>query len=390
MAPRRRHLAVTTILLAFLQGCGLLTSGKIVKTCEDLAQGCPGAGDGGADTAPPIDIAVDSIEPAYGLLHGGESVLVHGGPFASDVQVSFGGQPAEVRTWQEKELRVVTPAASSPGWAEVTVSTSAGSGSNAKAYRYFVDGTDKVGMVGFVELTRPQGALASMGDAGTGMVALIAPQANTSMWMQQAPDWDTCRRDYNPSLGWEPWDPGATVLTLIGRADDQIPMAWNSTMQAYNGLDGSGQVPANRILPGEIYDLSDFSGTEFPTFSIDGVVEIPRSLDVSSPDLTSTSLRLSQTSLDFKWDATAPGDGIYLTLTLFDSISGTQLEQVTCTVIDDGAFTVPPNLFSQWSAGQTLYVKVGRGLQSSATVPLNDADVGVIGAYAVVGAASTY
>jgi len=381
---------LTPLLIGLLAGCGLLDGGAITQTCEDLPQGCDGTTDGGGDTAAPIDIAVDTLDPVYGLLAGGDSVLITGGPFAADALVTFGGQPAELRTWKTDELRVMTPASSTSGWTEVAVSTSAGSGANSKAYRYFRDGTGQVGMVGLIERSHPLGALASTGDAGLGTVAFIAPKAGTSWWLTQAPDWDTCRSSYVPSLGWEYWDPGTTVLELEGRDGDHLPMAWDSVEQAYNGIDGTGTLPVDRIVPGEIYDIFDFGGTELPTFSAAAVTEIPAGLTVTQPELNSTTLRLGATDLSFAWDTTNTADGIYLTLTLANATSGDQIEKVTCLAVDDGAFTVPSDVFTQWSSGLTLYMKIGRGLESSATLPLNNADIGVVGAYALLGAASTY
>ena len=379
------------LLPLVMLSCGLLDGGAIDETCEDLPGGCGGGGDGGGDdTGSPITIAVDSLEPVYGLTTGGEPIVIRGGPFAADVQVRFGDEPAEVRTWLTDELRVLSPQASAAGWVDVTVTTSAGEGAKSQGYRYFRDGTGQTGMLGRVKRVRQTGALSSLGETGDAQVAFITPQADATIFDAVADSWDSCRRDWSPDLGWDLVDPGASSLTLTSQGGaDPLVLAWDSAEVLFNGTDGDGEVDADLLVEGDSWGIDDFSGTDLPAFAIAEVVTLPPPLTLSSPDLESTALVLGIGELDFTWDEDATSTGLVLLLTLVDGGTGSQVEKVSCLVEDDGAFSVPPTTFQSWAAGLTLYVEIGRALETTSTLPLNNADTRLVGIHAILGAAVT-
>lgn len=376
--------------LLLLLSCGLLDGGAIDETCEDLPGGCGGADGGATDTGQPIVIAVESLDPLYGLTSGGEPVVIRGGPFAADVEVRFGDERAEVRTWLADELRVLTPQADQEGWVDVTVTTSAGEGTLAHGYRYFRDGSGMTGMIGRVERVEQVGALAALGETGAAQVAFLTPKAGASYFDTVADDWDSCRRNWSPDLGWVLVDPGAASLTLSSTdGADPLVLAWDEAEDLFNGSDGDGSVDVDLLQEGDTWEVLDFASSDFPAFDLPELVTLPGQVELTSPDLDSTSLSLGVGDLDFTWQQGTDGTGLVFLLNLVDGGTGTQVEQVSCLVADDGSFSVAPTTFQSWEAGLTLYIKVGRALETTSTLPLNQADTRLVGIHAVLGAAVT-
>lgn len=377
-------------LALVLMSCGLFDGGGIDQTCEDLPGGCGGGDGGGDDTGQVIPIAVDSIEPIHGLTTGDEPVVIRGGPFAADVQVRFGDEPAEVRTWLADELRVLTPQRSQEGWVDVTVTTSRGEGQRAQAYRYFRDGTDQTGMLGRLERVTQVGALASLGETGTVQLGFLTPQSDASIFDTIADGWDSCRRNWSPDLGWTLVDPGSESLTLTSSAGGaDIVLAWDAAETWFNGTSGDGAVDADLLQVGDTWEVQGFTSSDLPEFDVQALVTLPEAPVISSPDLQSTSLALGAGDLDFVWRADSSSTGLVFLLTLVDGGTGSQVERVSCLVQDDGSFSVPPTTFQSWEAGLTLYIKVGRAVETTSILPLNNADTRVVGVNAVLGAAVT-
>lgn len=379
------------MILLLLAGCaGLFDAGLIDQTCEDLPLGCDGGGDGGADTGPDVEIAVTSLEPVYGLTDGGTSVSISGGPFAADAIVTFGDADARLRSWTETELLVEAPPVSSDGWVSVSVQTSQGAGSADRAYRYFDDGTDRTGLVGFVQFRHPVGTLASQGDKASATLQFLEPENDDGWWATYASGLGSCHRDYNPSLGWEPIDPGADTLVIKGPAGASVALAWDSAEQAYNGVDGSGDVPADTVEPGTSWSIEAFGGTELPEFALDDLVTVPEPFTLSSPAITgSTTAVLTPEDLDFRWDGAGTADAVFLDLTLANASTGEQVQRVTCVVEDTGTYSLASGAFDEWAAGMVLYIKVGKAVEARGVLPLDGSDVRVLGAYTISGAATT-
>lgn len=377
--------------LLLLAACaGLFDGGKIDETCEDLPGGCDGGGDAGADTGPELELEVGTLDPVYGPVDGGTVVAISGGPFAADAVVTFGDSQATLRSWTETELLVETPAASQEGWTSVAVQTSQGSGVSDDAYRYFEDGTGYTGLVGFVQFRHPIGTLASQGDKAFAVVQFLEPTTQDGWWDRFAGAMGQCYPDYDPNLGWESIDPGASTLELVGTDGTAVALAWDSAEQAYNGTSGTGEVPADHVTPGSTWSLPSFQGTELPEFSLDSFVALPDEFELTAPALDTTSTPvLTQEDLVFEWSSKGEADGVIIDLTLADGATGSQLERVTCLVEDNGAYTPPTGAFSEWDEGLVLYVKVGLAIETRGILPLNNSDVRINGAYTISGAATT-
>lgn len=377
---------LTPVLL--LTACGLFDGGSIDQSCEDTPEGCGetdgGGGDGGGAT--PLTIAVDALEPAYGLMDGGETVSILGGPFAADATIAFGTKEATLRTWQEGELLVLAPSSNVEGWVDVTVTTEAGLGKRTSAYRYFRDGEGKTTTLGQVQVLRSVGSLSSVGDTASARVGFISPKASATWYNLTSDGWDSCRRNWDPDLGWEALDPGAETLDLVEfGGSGSLSLVWDTAESAYTGTDGTGKVPASSVPLGGTWDLQSVLGDDWPTFEIEGFLRMPATFDLSSPNLE-TDTSIAQNALSFVWRSDSTSSGVVIELTLADPLTGDELERVGCLATDDGAFSVPSSAFQNWEADKTLYIKIGRTIETVTTLSLNGGDVRIVGSLATIGA----
>lgn len=377
------------ILLLITACAGLFDAGRIDETCEDLPGGCDGQGDGGADTGPTIDIAVTALVPDYGPVNGGNSVTIRGGPFTAEAEVRFGGVPAAVRSWTEGELVVDAPTAQGEGWVAVEVTTGEGAGSTDRGYRYFRDQSGKTGLVGFVQYKHSVGALAAQGDVASARLAFLDPVNDDGWWSQYASGPGSCHRDYAPNLGWQPLDPGAATLPL--ESDHAtIALAWDGAEVAYNGVDGTGEVPAAELVPGSSWTIPTFESDELPTFGLPALATVPGAFELTAPAIdTATTPVLTQDDLAFRWSSDGEADAVIIDLTLADAGTGAQVQRVTCLVEDNGSFELPTGAFSLWEPDLVLYLKVGVAVEVIETLPLDQSSTRVVGAYTVSGAATT-
>lgn len=380
-------------LILLMAACsGLFDNGVIDETCEDLPGGCDGpAGDDGIDTAPPQVISIEGVDPAYGLSAGGDDVVIVGGPFDASVAVSFGARDATIVSWQPGNVRVTTPAASELGWTSIGITTDDGEGSLEEAFAYFADGEGETGMLGELQYRESVGSLAGLGDSGFGRLQFIEPDTGASWWQTWTDAVGRCKTDYQPDTGWVSRDPGASTMTLTNAHSGTLDLAWDSALQAYNGQDGSGTIDAGDMVAGSTWSIAAFSGAEFPEFGIDDMVTIPDDFELLAPEalLASTSETLGQDELSFRWSGSGQGDGVVIEVRLVDPGTGSELQEVTCVAEDEGSFTVPASTLTAWEAGLTMYVTVGRAVETNAELPLDRSDVRIVGSYVLVGAVTT-
>ncbi|MCB9777305.1 MAG: IPT/TIG domain-containing protein [Alphaproteobacteria bacterium] len=380
-------------LLLLMAACtGLFDNGVIDKTCEDLPAGCDGtAGDEGIDTAPPEVISIEAVDPAYGLTAGGDDIVITGGPFDASVAVKLGARDATLVSWQPGSVRVTTPAASAVGWTSISITTDAGEGSLDEGFAYFPDGTGETGMLGELQFRESVGSLAGLGTSGRARLVFIEPDTGAAWWQTWTNSLGRCQTDYQPDLGWENRDPGASTLTLTEDGGGTLALKWDSALQAYNGQDGSGVVDADDMPAGSAFSIASFEGAEFPEFGADDVVELPTTFDLLAPAemLSTAGGTLGRGDLSFRWSGSGTGDGVLIGLRLVDPDTGAELQEVTCAAEDEGSFTVPSSAFTEWDAGLTLYITVGRAIETTSTLPLDRSDMRVLGSYVLVGAVTT-
>jgi hypothetical protein len=196
MRLRTRSSFASLLLLLPLAGCGDDVDGGYVcgpGTVPDDGQ-CVPEGGGGPDASPGAAPTVSSIEPASGLVGGGEPFTITGSGFessgAGDTTVWFGDSVASFEIVSDSEITGTTPRASAAS-VTVTVGNQNGSATADFAYRG-IYGADGMGaLAGNLYLIDPRdgasvviGAIAS--GAGGHAVTGLAFDADGTLWASDA------------------------------------------------------------------------------------------------------------------------------------------------------------------------------------------------------------
>ena len=279
------------------------------------------------------------------------------------------------------ELVVTTPNYSGTGWVSIDVANDAGSNFTGKAHQYWEDGTGTYGTTGAIEwYTMVGGYWSSPSDFGAATIVFTAPTTTSYYELAYANALDTCELNYASTASFSALLPNTTSLSLNKPATGSISLLQDTTYNYIYAEDlGSGDFIENAT-----YSLSPITtDPDFPSFSMKGIVETPASFKVSSPAIHGTSPPNVSQSTSLSWG----GSGGDYMLAYFLRYEGSAIiDEVSCVMKDDGSFTVPSTVWSDWSKGDQVSVLIGRALEPSTTLPYNNADNGVVGILWMYGA----
>lgn len=114
-------------------------------------------------------LAITAIEPAYGPLAGGGTVVISGARFEDVVGVGFGGVDAgPVQVRDAGTIEVTLPAGAAPGAVDVTVTTQAGSATLSGGFVYFDHEATGLTLAGAVPARGPANGQNRVRLVGTG------------------------------------------------------------------------------------------------------------------------------------------------------------------------------------------------------------------------------
>jgi len=352
----------------------------------DGGAGDGGSGDGGDDGDPdPIELAIDSVTPAYGSNAGGDLITITGGPFDASAVVEISATEAVVSSVTETELVVVTPAVPRTGLATITVDTDAGSGRLSNAFRYWEDASGLYGMIGVIEHSSYTGGYWDGGtpdDIYDASVYFSDPTA-TRWYELMVPVLDTCRSEtWSSSAAVTVFDPGLTSIDLR-------PTSGSTISLPYDGL-GFSDEPTS-LTKGARYDLVAPVGGSLPTEDVSAVVQLPSSPPtVSTPALSDSYPPDIGQYQSFRWTS-GGADWVIITMILDNGVTSDGYEVVRCAVTDDGSFNFDGSQFALWSTGSVAIVSVGFVYDQSATIlPWNRGTSSIAGIVSVVGGGITY
>lgn len=362
-------------------------SGSGAGAGSGSGSGSGGEGTGGDGTTDPIDIAIDSISPAYGITAGGDVVTFTGGPFDSTATVSFGSNEAIVTGVTETTLTVTTPSTTREGVVAVSVETDAGTGRLGSAYRYWEDGRGQYGALGAVELARYTGGYWEGGtpdDILSGVVYLTAP--TTYRWFEVfVPSLESCRSEtYTSSVSVSVIDPGIGALTLSPTSGSTLSLPFDSTTGAF--VNDS----VTSLTAGARYELQAPGGA-LPSENVTDFFRLPSSgPSVSSPSISaSTPPTITQNQV-FRWSSVG-ADWVLISMVVDNGVTADGYEAVYCAAIDDGSFTFDGSQFTSWPYGSTAIISVSFVYdQPGSTLPWNLATPAVAGMVSTVGGGFTY
>jgi hypothetical protein len=376
---------------AFLTASGCLGLDYYTPVYDDtaVAFGVPEAdadadadSDADADLAP---IAIDSVTPDYGTNAGGTPVLIKGGPFDTSVQVTFGGVPGVVApNVSTNEIRVMTPATADAGAVDIQITTNSGRGSQEGGFRFFLDGTGMAGTMGFVYWAHFLGDYwSNAADTGGAWWSILsAPEERTLPEIFYGPNLDACVSDHSDEGFFvDDLEVPITTLRVNNRA---IVLNWDSSQYAWTKVFGVGD-----FVQSANYDLDTIAASAYPEFSVGNFARTPSTFLLASPNLNTLGY-LRQQDLTFQWTQ-ATADEMLLVLTRMQDVGGTTMPQetVTCRITNNGnggTFTVPTSVWTGWG-GDYLEVDIAALTYAAGSLPFNNANSGVVGAYWLIGAA---
>jgi len=382
----RSTLLLSIVPLALLAGCGTMQhypelEGSLADTGAVVTDEAPAPGDDDDDDddddAVASSIDVDSVQPSYGLDMGGDEVTIFGGPFSDDVEVWFGDAEAEVLEIEDDRLEVATPSFDE-GRVDVRVVSADGEGSLSEGFRFWADATGKAGLAGTVAIVDVVGDYwgPNTNDFAYAEIAAIEP-TNYATWEQYAPNQNACSSNYEPP-----------ALDLLDASGGSLVSA--TTEVDLDNDDGWLEADTD-IAPGETVDFIADQSEGIESMTLDELVRVPEAFQVTRPNLDSADPIPAPRQFDLQWNAANPGDYVAIVMEKVDVAadgSYTVKQTVSCAVPDTGLYTVPGSLWDDWLTGDRVLVRIGRIRESSLTLPHNNADVAVTGAYWVTGALS--
>lgn len=380
----------SSFLLVALAGPSVLAGG-----CIGGLELIPSTGDtsGGGDTEPgpgpdtedtedtdSSDVDITGISPYYGTTAGGTEVTIRGGPFDSSPVVLFDDEAAQVQTANTTALTVLTPVYGEEAAVDVTVTTDAGSVTAEQAFYYFQDGTGLLGSVGNFVWNEYGGNYWADDpeDFGSAYAWFISPMEYDA-WKAYASAMDSCASDYtgSPTTVYV-YDIGADSITLSVGSSHEVVLE----LHPQEGYYHDDELESGDFSRYGTYDLEQFDSSTFPEFSVDGFLFTPYEVDLNSPNIQGSTLEpLSRSDLNFTWDVEGPGDWLTLELYLMDQLQIDVEETITCVMSDDGQFSVPTSVWSNYPTGRVVLVALSRWQLPDGVIPFNNSTSGMAGVH---------
>lgn len=365
---------VPTTLLVLLAGCQLAERMDLQGELNGTADG--GGSDGGVEGAPQLD----EVEPSHGLTTGGSQITLFGQNLDENAEVFFGDEPATLGQVSSGSVTVTLPASAVAGPVDVTVRNSAGQSVLDDGFRYWTDGTGKTGAIGYLGRTDYVGDNWDGGPSTTVSAVVGFVEPTTFTWFDlYASGLDQCASNRSVSSSLVFFDPGLDQLELVS-GSTAIELPWDASQDYFSASD----LNTTDFLFSAKYDLDEVTVGDLGTFGIEGLIQTPSSsLKITSPDIENDLPFLSK-SLPITWTG-GYGETAIIELTLLDVSSSAVDEVVTCVVQDDGSFTVPSSVWQGWESLRFMMVGLSTTRSTTATIPMNNASVDVLGIYSKVG-----
>lgn len=371
-------LAPSTLLL-LLSGCHLAEKMDLQAELNGTADGGTADGGDGGDGGAQLLPVLDQVEPAYGLTTGGNEITLYGENLDDRVEVLFGDGTAALGRVSEGSLTVTLPARAASGIVDVTVRNAAGEAVLNDGFRYWTDGTGKTGAIGYLERTDYVGYNWADDNSTVvaGAVAFVEP--TTFEWFDlYAAGTEQCASNRSVSGSLTFLDPGLASLELVS-GSRAVELPWNSSSGYF-----AAALNESDFLFSATYDLEEVQVGSLGVFGISGLVQTPSSsLRITSPDVENDLPFISK-SLPISWTG-GFGELAIIELGLLDSYGTSIVELVTCVVNDDGSFTVPSSAWQGWESLRYMTISLSVTRRSEAVLPINNAEVGVLGIYTKVG-----
>jgi hypothetical protein len=353
-----------------LGGCG-----TVVKYDVEGWQEQSDSSEAPTTAVPATPIELVSVAPAFGSTIGGSVVRIEGGPFDRFSEVYVGAARARLISVDEDLIVVETPEGVE-GATELRVVSDGAEASHS--FMYWPDASGLVGLTGTIAYIDVVGDYWAAGNADRALaeITLIEPVEYES-WQEYSETFNGCSADWAmPSM-----------TSADGGAMGDITLISASTNLDLSA-DGDGWYGEEGVAPGQTYGLEP-SG-EWAGLTLEGLAEVPVGLRLLSPDLDVAAPPKVSKQFALDWDKIGVADYVAIVLekSHWDSVAGALVidQKVSCAVADTGSFTVPGSMWTDWTTDDVVTVYVGRIREGGGTLPHNNSESAVTGAYWVAGA----
>jgi hypothetical protein len=354
-----------------------------------------GDGDGGVDPNGPaqpgedaaseadggIALSLDTVWPTFGPNGGGTEVEVIG-TFDDETEIRFDGEVGRVLERDGDRMLVEVPSSNAEGWVDVEAVSGSRDAKLDDGFQYWADGVGMAGTVGEMAYVDIVGDYWEVGtDVKYATLAFTEP-LDWELWRDYAPSIGSCQFEFQSGFTPAFYDPGANFLELEsgGGPSARLDSQGNGVFQ-----DG----PNAAVVPNAVYDLAPINGSaDWPVEDVPGIVEVPRTFSVTTPNMDRATPPNTNRSIDLVWGGSG-GDYVVVYMLRQRPQGQNWIDDgyVTCAVPDSGAFTVPGAIWPNWSSGDLIHIQVGRVIERRVTLPHNGAESRMAGLFWVYGAA---
>lgn len=343
------------------------------------------------DPAPDTDLAeapvLDGVSPDFGTNAGGTEVTLTGEHLGRGLQVEFGGVAARVLSVNGSSAVVEAPAVSVAGKVTVKVTGDGGTDSATDAFRYWADAQGKVGALFVLDKTRFRGGYwTNPGLSWTSVYGGFLQPVDFEYWQLYTPTQGTCAQGYISPLRIVHRDSGAPKLTVTGDGTTVDLTESTTTAGYYSSEDlALSDAPVTRS-----WDLDPVTGTAWwPSFAVQDLLVGEPNFEVTSPAISNTTAPVVGRTFTLSWTGSG-GDYMLVVLSHYTLVgtATTLVQEVTCSVPDNGQFVVP-NLWTSWKQKSTDYIniQVGRIKTRTDVLPMDRSTVVGLSEAWVIGAA---
>lgn len=395
-----RPLLTPTLAIALLglSACGLETYNETAVPSDSRPSGdadtdadgdsdadADGDGDSDTDSDTDTDMSIDSVTPNWGTTAGGTTVVLNGTFTSAAGDVLFGSNKGTVQNWGTSSISVNTPSQSAEGVYDIVVTSGSNEVVATEAFTALQDATGVASVMGTVNWFDYNENVYEPGqDTGNASMFMNVP-LDIHWWELYAASEDTCSDNFVSSKGLSVYSDFDVSQVQLQQSSRTITMNWQEA-----NLRWYGEFTSASLGQGSSYDLQEVTSPVYPAFSITDAARGPKAFTVTSPSAVTGSFQtLTRTNLNFSWSASG-ADAILINIVVTPTGDFADARHdVTCWAKNDGSFTVPPSLFSNWGSGSIAYILVGAAKEGAGTNPVDNGDARIAGIYWRVSAAET-
>ena len=341
--------------------------------------------DSDSDSDADTDMSISSVSPDWGTTAGGTSVTLNGTFAATSGEVLFGAKAGSVQSWTTSSISVSTPSQSAEGVYDITVKSGSNEVIETGGFTAFEDASGKASVLGSLNWWDYNENVYDPGqDFGNSTMFMNVP-LDFHWWEFYGASEDSCSDNFSTSKPLSVYSDFDVPQIQFKQSTRTVTMNWEES-----ALRWYGEYTSSSLGQGSAYDLQAVNSPVYPSFSIADISRGPKAFTVTSPAAVTGAFQyLSRTGLNFSWSASG-ADAIMINIVVTPTGDfADSVHDVTCWVKNDGSFTVPPSLFSQWGSDNYAYLIIGAAKEGTGINPVDNGDARVAGVYWRVSAAVT-